>query len=67
MGEMLVKENTDIMYMYYLLIHEIQIKRKAPIKVSGEQIYLDKANNWKIMCLMVGNKILLHQRRIPTM
>lgn len=51
----------------YLLIDEIQIQRKTPVKVSDEQIYLDKENNWKIMCLMVGNRILFYQRRqIPT-
>lgn len=68
MGEILVKENTDIMRcISYLLIDEIQIQRKAPVKVSDEQIYLDKENNWKIMCLMVGNRILFYQRRqIPT-
>lgn len=53
--------------MYYSLINEIQIQKKAPINVYGEQIYLDKDNNWKIMCLMVGSRILLYQRRrIPT-
>lgn len=66
MDEILVKENTDIMWcIYYFLINEIQ--RKTPVKVSGEQIYLDKENNWKIMCLMVGNRMLFYQRRrIPT-
>lgn len=59
MGEILVKENTDKMWcISSLLIDEIQIQRKAPVKVFNEQIYLDKENNWKIVCLMVGNRIL---------
>lgn len=42
MGEILVEENTDTMWcISYLLVHEIQIQRKAPIKVSVEKMYLN--------------------------
>lgn len=48
MGEILVEENTDTMWcISYLLVHEIQIQRKAPIEVSVEKMYLNKENSWK--------------------
>lgn len=40
-----------------MLTEEIQIHRKPPVKASDEQIYLDKEDNWKVMCL-IGNRIL---------
>lgn len=53
MGEMLVNKNLDIMWcISYLIIEEIQISRKPPVKASDEQIYLDKENNWKVMCFL---------------
>lgn len=62
--EILIKENKDIMWcISCLFIDKIQMQRKAPIKVSGEQIDLDKENNWKIMCLVVGSRMLFYQRR----
>lgn len=30
-----------------MLVHGIQIQRKAPIKFSGEKVYLNKENSWK--------------------
>lgn len=38
--------------------------KKPPVRASNKQIYLDKENNLKVMCLIDNRALFCHRRQI---